>query len=260
MKKRKSTDSKGPVAETVPLPTTSPQAPVEIIIKVGTEGRDWTFYGEDRTWTLFGRKKSPADDWEFAADGDVMNGFEDRFTSKTEWVNDWKSALKLYANHPWHLLCPLEVHRDFREAVQLALEEQLMHDERLTAQDESGIEVNYWLPLCDERVQEKILQVQIVEGEEYWTLFGIRDGRSGWHFYTDWSLCEEEPIARLIPQNQPLPVSVPTWEEALELFDQRAWAQASPTYVHPEFRARVKSLVIRRKFGAISSGWQNLMA
>ena len=180
--------------------------------------------------------------------------------SKSEWVSDWNSALKLYAKYPWHALYPLKVHKDFRAAVELALEEQLMHDERLAAQDKSGIYLPDWLPLCDEQVQEKILQVQFDDQNYYcWTLLGVRDGRGGWYFYTDWSLDEQAAVARLTPQNQPLPVNVPTWEEALELFDQREWAKTYPIYVHPEFRVRVKSLLMRRKFGTPSPQWRALL-
>ncbi len=247
MKKRKSTNSKVAVAETV-APSPSSQPPAEIIIKVGCEGGDWT---------LFGRKHPSTGGWEFAAEVDTMWMCS---ASKTEWVSDWKSALKLYARYPWHSLFPLIVHKDFRAAVELALEEQLMHDKRLAAQDESGINLNDWLRLCDEQVQEKILQVLPEDGGPYWTLFGIRDGKNGWHFYTDWSLNPESSIARLIPQNQSLPVAVSTWEEALELFDQRAWGRSFPIYVHPEFRVRVKSLLMRRKFGTPSPQWRALLA
>lgn len=250
MKNRKSTGSKTTVAEAV-ASSPSSQPPVEIIIKVGAEGG---------SWTLFGRKKSTADGWEFAAEITSMNEDEEFFTSKSQWVGDWNSALKLYARHPWHSLHPLKVHKDFRAAVELALEEQLMHDERLAAQDKSGIVLPDWLRLCDEQVQEKILQVEFEEENyHYWTLLGVRDGRGGWHFYTDWSLHEQAAVARLTPQNQPLPVNVPTWEEALELFDQREWAKAYPIYVHPEFRLRVRSLLMRRKFGTPSHQWRALL-
>lgn len=249
MKKRKSTDSKATAAEAVALPTTNSQPPVEIIIKVGAEGG---------SWTLFGRKKAPAGGWEFAAGENNM--WMDS-PSKTEWVSDWNSALKFYAKYPWHALYPLEVHRDFRAAVGLAIEEQLINDERLRAQDKTGIFLPDWLRLCDEQVQEKILQVQFdEENYHYWTLFGVRDGRGGWHFYTDWGLHEQADVARLTPQNQSLPVGAPTWEAALELFDQRAWGPFLPIYVHPEFRVRVKSLLMRRKFGGISPEWQSLMS
>ena len=248
MKKRKSTDSQATVAEAVASPTTSLHPPVEVIIKVGAEGG---------SWTLFGRKKSPEGGWEFAAGENNM--WMDS-PSKSEWVSDWNSALKLYAKYPWHALYPLKVHKNFRAEVELALEEQLMHDERLRAQDKSGIHLPDWLRHCDERVQEKILQA-CFEGDDeyYWTLFGVRDGSSGWHFYTDWSLHSEASVARLIPQNQPSPVAVTTWEAALELFDQRAWWKSFPSYVHPEFRVRVKALLMRRKFGTISPEWQRLM-
>lgn len=248
MNKPKSTDSKETVAEAVASPPPSSQPPVEIIIKTGVEGGDWT---------LFGRKNPATSGWEFAAEVDTMWSSS---ASKTEWVSDWKSALKLYAKNPWHAFYPLEVHRDFREAVQLALEDQLMHDERLAAQDKNGINLPDWLEVCDEQVQEKILQV-VFDDENYyhWTLFGVRDGRGGWHFYTDWSLREEAAVARLTPQNQPLPFSVPTWEAAIEKFDQRAWMKYCATYVHPEFRVRVRSLLIRRKFGMHCDKWQRLM-
>lgn len=248
MKKLKSTDSKATVAKAGASPTTSSQPPVEIIIKVSCNDGDWI---------LFGREKSPADGWEFAAE---MHKTETRSASTSEWVSDWNSALKLYAKKPWQSLYPREVHKDFRTAVELALMEQLMQDGQLAAQNERDISLNNWLRLCDEQVQEKILQVLPADGGEYWTLFGIRDGRNGWHFYTDWSLHEEEPVARLIPQNQPLPVAVPTWDEALELFDQREWAKSYPIYIHPEFRVRVKSLLMRRKFGRISQSWKRLIA
>lgn len=249
MKTPISTDSKATISEAVQSPTISSQPPVEIIIKVGCEGGDWT---------LFGRKHPSTGGWEFAAEMDTMWMCS---ASKTEWVSDWKSALKLYARWSWHSLTPREVHKDFRAAVQLALEEQLMHDERLEAQDKTGIFLPDWLRLCDEQVQEKILQVQFdEENSYYWTLFGVRDGRGGWHFYTDWGLHEQAAVARLTPQNQSLPVGAPTWEAALELFDQRAWGPFYPIYVHPEFRVRVKSLLMRRKFGRISSEWQSVMA
>lgn len=105
-----------------------------------------------------------------------------------------------------------------------------------------------WLRVCDERVQEMIQQVYL--DRKYWTLSGVRDGIGGWHFFTDWSPHSKEPQARLVPQQQALALSVRTWEEAVELFDQRNWSASPPVYVHPEFRSRVKLLLFRRMLSA----------
>ena len=112
MKKRKSTESKATVAEAVASPKTSSQPPVEVIIRVGAEGGSWTLVGR--------RTKSP-DGWEFAAELNEQYEYDDPIYGKSDWVSDWQSALKLYAKYPWHSLYPLEVHKEFRAAVEVAV-------------------------------------------------------------------------------------------------------------------------------------------
>lgn len=218
--------------------------PPEIIILTGCEGG---------SWTLFGRRRSGGG-WEFyaAADESALKGMlapEDELglphKSHAPWVSDWGAALALYNQHQWLDLYPVQVHPEFREQVTEALCTAWLN--RAAVGNAPGEHsMRDWLRVCDERVQEKILQVCL--DDKYWTLSGVRDGTGGWHFYTDLTSHSEEPQARLVPQQQVLPSSVRTWEEAIELFDQRDWSSSPPVsvYVHPEFRSRVKLLLFRR--------------
>ena len=237
----------------------------EIIIQTSCDGG---------SWTLFGRRRSGGG-WEFyaASDESALKGMlapEDElglpYQSHTPWVSDWDAAVALYHRHRWFDLYPVQVHPEFREQVTEALCTAFLNRSAV-GNAPSGHSMRDWLRVCDERVQEKILQVFL--DHKYWTLAGVREGSGGWHFFTDWSPHSEESQARLVPQQQALSSSVRTWEEAIGLFDKRDWSASPPVYVHPEFRSRVKLLLFHRLLSADTddgvmknphlSLWRNLL-
>jgi hypothetical protein len=80
----------------------------EVILEIGFEGGSFTIVGI-----------KAADGWRFRL---ARRGLESRHQS--DWVESWEGALALLDRYPWHMLAPMQVHRDFRGQVWAAVEDR----------------------------------------------------------------------------------------------------------------------------------------
>jgi hypothetical protein len=108
------------IAENAPRPDQGEAG--EIILKIGFEGGSHTILGI-----------KAADGWRFRLVRDETT-FRDLLQAEytqglelwhqSDWVNSFDTALALLDPNPWHMLCPLEVHSDFRDQVWATVEER----------------------------------------------------------------------------------------------------------------------------------------
>ena len=115
---------------------------IETILEIGSEGGSLTILG----------KREPGGGWKFVSkrnETTLCNMLPEEEQSglvsceSSGWVNSLTEALVLLDRYPWHRLCPMKVHQEFRQAI---------HDAVVSRYKASGNErahqLSKWQEVC----------------------------------------------------------------------------------------------------------------